>query len=252
MIPRLHFSHAVHILSFTPIKPISTTPLPLIQPIHHPLSSQPLPYPYSFILSYFPLSISSTHSLHTRHYLYPHPYSAYPYSHITTFHLSTPHVIFQPPWTRFLHLCMGCEEGHEEAEGYGIIKNNGNLYANICLIRHRLRWSQEKHSGMTNAFASPILHPCQICRQLASLHEFSIVDLSCNLLTGPIPKKLSNLSSFNVTSSSLLLIPWYSPSCMETMQARSPFPIPIFSLNLSTHSTNPLPVSAHAWLSKTP
>ena len=28
--------------------------------------------------------------------------------------------------------------------------------------------------------------------------------------------------------------------------------IPIFSLNLSTHSTNPLPVSAHAWLSKTP
>ena len=36
------------------------------------------------------------------------------------------------------------------------------------------------------------------------------------------------------------------------MQARSPFPIPIFSLNLSTHSTNPLPVSAQAWLSKTP
>ena len=35
------------------------------------------------------------------------------------------------------------------------------------------------------------------------------------------------------------------------MQAKSPFPIPIFSLNLSTHSTNPLPVSAHAWLSKT-
>ena len=28
--------------------------------------------------------------------------------------------------------------------------------------------------------------------------------------------------------------------------------IPIFSLALSTHSTNPLPVSAHAWLSKTP
>ena len=59
-------------------------------------------------------------------------------------------------------------------------------------------------------------------------------------------------TSFNVTSSSLLLIPWYSPSCMETMQAKSPFPIPIFSLNLSTHSINPLPVSAHAWLSKTP
>ena len=59
-------------------------------------------------------------------------------------------------------------------------------------------------------------------------------------------------TSFNVTSSSLLLIHWYSPSCMETMQARSPFPIPIFSLNLSNHSINPLPVSAHAWLSKTP
>ena len=28
--------------------------------------------------------------------------------------------------------------------------------------------------------------------------------------------------------------------------------IPIFSLDLSTHSTNPLPVSAHAWLFKTP
>ena len=70
-----------------------------------------------------------------------------------------------------------------------------NLYANICLIRHRLRWSQEKHSGMTNASASPTLHPCQICRQLASLHEFAIVDLSCNLLTGPIPEKPSNLSS---------------------------------------------------------
>ena len=39
---------------------------------------------------------------------------------------------------------------------------------------------------------------------------------------------------------------------METMQARSPFPIPIFSLNLSTHSINALPVSAHAWLFKTP
>ena len=30
----------------------------------------------------------------------------------------------------------------------------------------RLRWSQEMHSGMTNASASPTLHPCQICRQL--------------------------------------------------------------------------------------
>ena len=70
-----------------------------------------------------------------------------------------------------------------------------NLYANICLIRHRLRWSQEKHSGMTNASVSPTLHPRQICRQLASLHELAIVDLSYNLLTGPIPEKLSNLSS---------------------------------------------------------
>ena len=66
------------------------------------------------------------------------------------------------------------------------------------------------------------------------------------------PLKLLYESQPRMIWSKLLTFQTYPPSCMETMQARSPFPIPIFSLNLSTHSTNPLPVSAHAWLFKTP
>ncbi|RVX12686.1 putative LRR receptor-like serine/threonine-protein kinase [Vitis vinifera] len=69
-----------------------------------------------------------------------------------------------------------------------------------------------KHSGMANASAPPALHLCQICRQLSSLHELAIVDLSCNLWTGPIPEKLSNLPSlllmnmsFNEVSGSIPL-----------------------------------------------
>ena len=66
------------------------------------------------------------------------------------------------------------------------------------------------------------------------------------------PLKLLYESQPQMIWPKLLTFQTCPPSCMEIMQARSPFPIPIFSLNLSTHSINPLPVSAHAWLFETP
>ena len=58
----------------------------------------------------------------------------------------------------------------EQKQKVMVSSRTQNLYANICLIRHRLRWSQEMHSGTTNASASPILYPCKFAGSYGKMH----------------------------------------------------------------------------------